>query len=125
MNVKVKDSPVLRRRLFQESAEPAVAVEVCDAESRFTQVTVVPTLTTRSWWVKFTMSDETPPSFMASGVGVAAGVGVAVGVGVESELQAAMAATVAKSAVRSNALLRTKDPAMCGNSSRHLVIGSA
>ncbi len=117
LNVKVKDSPVLRLRLFQRPAEPTLAVEVCVAESRFTQVTVVPTFTTRSWWVKFTMSDETSPSFVASGVGVAAGSGVAAGVGVESELHAAMAAAVARNAVRSNALLRTDGQAMSGNSS--------
>ena len=114
MNVTLKDSPVFRPRLFQLSAELGSDVEVCDAESRFTQVIVVPTFTTRSWWVKFTMSDETPPSLMPSGVGGAAGVGVAVGVrvaggvGAESGLQAAMAAAVAKSAVRSKAGLRTK-----------------
>ncbi len=119
LNVTVKDSPVLRRRLFQRSAEPAVAVEVCDAESRFTQVMAVPTLTTRSWWVKSTMSDETPPSLVASGVGGAAGSRVAVGVGVESEPHAAMAAAVAKSAARSTTLFRTKGRAMSGNSARH------
>ena len=65
------------------------------------------------------MSDETPPSIVASGVGVAAGSGVAAGVGVESELHAAMAAAVAKSAVvRSNALLRANGQVMSGNSSR-------
>ena len=119
MNVTVKDSPVLRRRLFQRSAEPVVAVEVCDAESRFTQVMAVPTLTTRSWWVKFTMSDETPPSFVASGVGVAVGSGVVSGVGVELELHAAMAAAVAKSAVRNTTVRRTKGQAMSANSSHH------
>ena len=106
LNVKAKDSPVLRPRLFQRPGDPTLDVEVCDAESRFTQVIVVPTLTTRSWWVKFTMSEETPPSFVASDVGVAADSGVAVGVGVESGLHAAMAAAVARSAVvRSSALL--------------------
>ena len=126
LNVKVKDSPVLRRRLFQRSEDPAVAVEVCDAESRFTQVMLLPTLTIRSWWVKFTMSDETPPSFVASGVGVAAGSGVTAGVGVESGLQAAMAAAVAKSAaVRSNALLGANRQAMSGNSSYQSAMRSA
>ncbi len=115
----VKDSPVLRRRLFQRRAEPAVAVEVCDAESRFTQVILVPTLTTMSWCVKFTMSDDTPPSFVGSGVGVAAGSGVAAGVGVESGLHAATIAAVAKSAVRITTVRRTKGQAMSANSSHH------
>ena len=63
------------------------------------------------------MSAETPPSFVASGVGVAAGSGVAVGVDVASELHAAMTAAVAKSVIKSNALLRTEGQAMSGNSS--------
>ena len=119
LNVKVNDSPVLRRRLFQRRAEPAVAVEVCDAESRFTQVILVPAFTTRSWCVKFTMSDETPPASTASGVAVAIGSGVGAGVGVELELHAAMAAAVAKSAVRNTTVRRTKGQAMSANSSHH------
>ncbi len=68
--------------------------------------------------MKFTMSDETPPASTAWGVGVAVGSEVAPGVGVESEPHAAMAAAVAKSAVRSTTLLRTKGQAMSGNGSR-------
>ncbi len=118
LNVKVKVAPGLRPRLFHRPTGPTLDVDVCDTESRFTQVILVPALTTRSWWVKFTMSDKTPPASTASRVGVAAGVGVAEGVGVESELHAAIAAAVATNAVRSTTLLRPAGQARNSNGLR-------